>query len=66
MNLGHLKNGRAGLCGLPALLLLAGCGATGEDQPVGGATANEAQALNDAASMLDVNVVVPDNAGNAQ
>jgi len=52
--------------GLPALLLLAACGGGAEDAPVGGVSPGEAQALNDAAEMLDaraansaVNLPVP-------
>ncbi|MGE4429180.1 MAG: hypothetical protein AB7E05_00395 [Sphingobium sp.] len=35
------------------LMPLAGCGASDEDQDVGGVTAGEARALNEAAAMLD-------------
>ena len=45
----HLRAG----WGLPALLLLAACGGAGDGQPVGGVSPGEAQALNDAAAMLD-------------
>ena len=38
--------------GLPTLLLLAACGSA-DDAPVGGVSPGEAQALNDAAEMLD-------------
>lgn len=44
--------------GLFAIALLAGCG-SGNDQP-GGVTAGEAQALNDAAEMLDARTYVPE------
>jgi hypothetical protein len=36
-----------------ALLLLAGCGGSPNDPGVGGVTRGEAEALNDAAAMLD-------------
>lgn len=36
-----------------ALIALSGCGAPDNDPGVGGVTAGEAQALNDAAEMLD-------------
>ncbi|MGH6615095.1 hypothetical protein [Sphingomonas sp.] len=42
--------------GLGALLLLAGCGSGSPDTP-GAVTPGEAQALNDAAAMLDANSV---------
>lgn len=35
------------------LIPLSGCGASDEDQDVGGVTAGEARALNEAAAMLD-------------
>ncbi|OYW86883.1 MAG: hypothetical protein B7Z20_06410 [Sphingobium sp. 32-64-5] len=35
------------------MMPLAGCGASDEDQDVGGVTAGEARALNEAAEMLD-------------
>lgn len=39
---------------LPALLLLAGCGAQNDNDPgVGGVTVGEARALNEAAAKLD-------------
>ena len=43
---------RLALLGVPALLLLAGCGSE-EGRSVGGVSPSEAQALNDAAAMLD-------------
>ncbi|QNQ11697.1 hypothetical protein [Sphingomonas alpina] len=42
--------------GLGALFLLAGCGSGSSDSP-GAVTPGEAQALNDAAAMLDANSV---------
>jgi hypothetical protein len=41
-----------------ALLALAGCGAP-SDQKVAGVSQSEADALNDAAEMIDANAVVP-------
>ena len=56
---------------LPALLLLTGCGSE-EGRSVGGVSPSEAQALNDAAAMLDeradnsvVTLPAPVTAGNA-
>jgi hypothetical protein len=43
---------------LIALIALSGCGSPGEDT-IGGVTRSEAQALNDAATMLDNNAVAP-------
>jgi hypothetical protein len=43
---------------IPALLALAACGSPSE-QKVGGVSQSEADALNDAAEMLDANAVVP-------
>jgi hypothetical protein len=43
---------------VPLLLALAGCNAP-NDPGVGGVTRSEAEALNDAAAMLDNNAVVP-------
>jgi len=57
--------------GFPALLLLAGCGSE-EGRSVGGVSPSEAQALNEAAAMLDeraansvVTLPAPAAAGNA-
>jgi hypothetical protein len=43
---------------IPALFALAACGSP-RDQKVGGVSQSEADALNDAAEMLDANTVVP-------
>jgi uncharacterized protein YceK len=43
---------------LLALIALSGCGSP-RDDTVGGVTQSEAQALNDAATMLDNNAVAP-------
>ncbi|MDB5715518.1 MAG: hypothetical protein JWO15_2915 [Sphingomonadales bacterium] len=43
---------------LLALIALSGCGSPGNDT-VDGATRSEAQALNDAAAMLDNNAIAP-------
>jgi hypothetical protein len=44
-------------------LLLSACGSPTDD-PVGGVSRSEAEALNDAAEMLDANAVVPVVVGN--
>ncbi len=44
------------------LVTLSGCGASDEDSDVGGVTAGEARALNEAAAMLDKQA---DNAASA-
>lgn len=49
--------GRAIIAALPALLWLTGCDGANEADPMGNVTASEAQALNDAAAMLDGNAV---------
>jgi hypothetical protein len=43
---------------LVLILFLSACGAPGND-PVGDVSRSEAEALNDAAEMLDANAVVP-------
>ena len=58
------------LVALALALPLAGCGAKDNDPDVGGVTVGEARALNEAAEMLDEQVVAetmddPDNARNA-
>jgi hypothetical protein len=45
-------------------LLLSACGSPTDDDPVGGVSRSEAEALNDAAEMLDANAVVPVVVGN--
>ena len=47
--------GRAIVAALSALLWLTGCDGASEVDPVDNVTASEAQALNDAAEMLDEN-----------
>ncbi|MBB5686161.1 hypothetical protein [Sphingobium boeckii] len=47
--------GRAIVAALPALLWLTGCDGAQEVDPVEHVTVDEAQALNDAAAMLDGN-----------
>lgn len=41
------------MCAALGALLLTGCGPSGDDAGAGGVTAREAQALNEAAEMLD-------------
>ena len=47
------------------VLLLSACGSPSDDA-VGGVSRSEAEALNDAAQMLDANAVVPVSVHNAE
>lgn len=49
----RMRNGLAALTALAMTLALAGCGESMSGDGVGGVSASEAQALNEAAEMLD-------------
>jgi hypothetical protein len=48
------------------VLALAGCGGADDGAVTGGATADEARQLNDAAAATDINATLVDNSSEAQ